>query len=162
MRKAVVLALACFGVNTAYALEAEEILGTWKLVSSTRKILETNEEFNTYGPRPVGWINYGRDGRMMALIVNDDRPKPESIEKMTDPDRVKLFKTVLAYSGTYTFDGKSVTHKIDTSWNEVWTGTSQIRDVERQGNRLVYRTRPAPFSGDGKMSVVTLIWEKSP
>src|SRR4051812_32013406 len=114
MRKAVVLALACFGVNTAYALEAEEILGTWKLVSSTRKVLETNEEFNTYGLHPTGWINYGRDGRTMALIVNDDRPKPESIDKMTDADRVKLFKTVLAYSGTYTFDGRSVAHKIDT------------------------------------------------
>ena len=161
MLKAALFSLLCLNVTAAQALGSEEILGTWKFVSSTRKVLETNEEFNTYGPHPTGWINYGRDGRVMALIVNDDRPKPESIEKMTDADRIKLFKTVLAYSGTYSFDGKSVAHKIDTSWNEVWTGTTQIREVERQGDRLIYRTRPAPFSGDGRMSVVTLIWEKA-
>lgn len=146
--------------NSANALEKEDILGTWKLVSSKRKVLETGEEIDTYGARPAGWISYGPDGRMMALIVNDGRPKPKSIEKMTDAERIKLFRTVLAYSGSYAFDGKSVSHNIDTSWNEVWTGTTQIRDIERQGNRLIYRTRPAPFSGDGKMSVVTLIWEK--
>lgn len=77
----------------------------------------------------------------MALIVNDGRPKSESIEKMTDADRISLFKSVLAYSGAYSFDSKSVSHKIDTSSNEVWTGTTQIRDVKRQGDRLIYKTR---------------------
>jgi hypothetical protein len=35
-----------------------------------------------------------------------------------------------------------------------------IRDIKKEGDRLVYTTKPAPFSGDGKMSVTTLAWEK--
>src|SRR3954452_25404741 len=86
----------------------EEVHGTWTLVSSTRKVLETGQEFDTYGKHPKGFITYGRDGRMMALIVYEGRPKPESIERMTDQPRTELFRSMLAYGGTYKFDGKSV------------------------------------------------------
>ena len=67
---------------------------------------------------------------------------------------------MLAYGGTYKFDGNKVQHQIDISWNEVWTGTTVIRDIKIDGEKLVHTTRPAPFSGDGKMSVVTLVWQK--
>jgi hypothetical protein len=65
-----------------------------------------------------------------------------------------------AYGGTYSFDGKKVEHHIDLAWNEVWAGTTVIRDVKVEGNRVTYTTRPTPFSGDGKMSVISLVWEK--
>jgi hypothetical protein len=42
----------------------------------------------------------------------------------------------------------------------IWTGTTVIRDLTRDGDKLIYTTRPAPFSGDGKMSVVTVVWER--
>jgi Lipocalin-like domain len=67
---------------------------------------------------------------------------------------------MVAYGGTYKFDGNKVEHHIDISWNEVWTGTTVIRDLKKEGDKLVYTGRAAPFSGDGKMSLVTLIWEK--
>jgi len=51
-------------------------------------------------------------------------------------------------------------HHIDISSNEVWSGTTQIRDVKVEGDRLIYTTRPAPFFSDGKMGVFTLVWEK--
>jgi Lipocalin-like domain len=54
----------------------------------------------------------------------------------------------------------SKSFKLEMRWNEVWTGTTVIRDVTRDGDKLIYTTRPAPFSGDGKMSVVTVVWEK--
>jgi hypothetical protein len=67
---------------------------------------------------------------------------------------------MVAYGGTYKFDGNKVEHHIDISWNEVWTGTTVIRDLKKEGDKLVYTGRAAPFSGDGKMSLVTLVWEK--
>jgi hypothetical protein len=97
---------------------------------------------------------------MLVLIVTDGRPKPESVEKITDQDRAKLFRTMTAYGGTYEFDGRTVQHHIDISWNEVWTGTTVIRELKREGDKLVYSSPAAPFSGDGRMSVVTLVWEK--
>jgi hypothetical protein len=54
---------------------------------------------------------------------------------------------MLAYSGTYKFDGKTIEHHIDLSWNQIWSGTTQVRDIKKDGDRLIYTTRPAPKSG---------------
>lgn len=157
------LGLSQVAFSQASALEAKDIVGTWRLVSSTRRVLATGQVNDTYGAHPVGWITYGPDGRMIVLIVDDPqlRPKPASVASMTDAERVGLFKTMLAYSGTYAVAGNSVTHNIDASWNEVWTGTNTVRDVEIKGGRLIYTTKPAPASMDGQMSVVTLVWERA-
>src|SRR6266566_8304536 len=137
-----------------------DFAGTYKLISSTRKILDTGEVLDTWGKNPKGFITYGKDGRMLVLIVTDNRPRPESIEKITDQQRIDLFRTMTAYGGTYEFDGKRVQHHIDISWNEVWTGTTVVRELKRESDKLVYTSPAAPFSADGKMSAVTLVWEK--
>jgi hypothetical protein len=137
-----------------------ELSGTYNLISSVRLILDTGQEVDAFGKNPKGLIMYGEDRHFLALITNDGRPKPESIGTMTDQQRSDLHRTMTAYGGTYTFDGKKVEHHIDLSWNEVWTGTTVIRDVRIEGDRVIYTSRPAPFARDGKMSVVTLVWEK--
>jgi hypothetical protein len=138
----------------------DDIVGTYRLISSKRVILETGKTEDAFGENPSGFITYGRDGRMMTIITFGNRPKPESVDKMTDQQRAELFRTMAAYGGTYTFHGDHIEHHIDISWNEVWTGTTVIRDIKNEGERLVYTTKPAPFSIDGKMSVNTLVWEK--
>ena len=138
----------------------DEIYGTYRLISASRQILETGQVVDTFGKNPNGLIMYDSSGHFLVVITYDGRPKPDSIEKMTDQQRADLHRTMTAYGGTYTFDGEKVAHHIDLSWNEVWAGTTAIRDVKREGNRLIYVTRPAPFASDGKMSVVTLVWEK--
>jgi hypothetical protein len=137
-----------------------ELCGTYRLVNSARRILETGEEVDAFGKSANGLIMYGKDRHFLVLITNDGRPRPQSIEAMTDQQRSDLHRTMSAYGGTYTFDGKKVEHHIDLSWNEVWTGTTVIREVKVEGDRLIYTTRPAPFGGDGKMSVITAVWEK--
>jgi hypothetical protein len=135
-----------------------ELSGTYRLISTSRRILDTGEEASAFGKNAKGSIIYGNDGRFLVLITNDGRPKPESNEAMTDQQRADLHRTMSAYGGT--FDGKKVEHHIDLAWNEVWAGTTVIRDVKVEGNRVTYMTRPTPFSGDGKMSVISLVWEK--
>jgi len=61
----------------------EDLAGTYRLVSSTRKLLDTGEVLDTYGKHPTGYIMYGKDNRFLVIIVRDDRPKPASIEKAT-------------------------------------------------------------------------------
>ena len=150
------------GDLSRFLFEPDDVVGTWTLVSSTRKVVATGQVNDTYGPRPTGWITYGRDGRMMVLIVNDEqqRPRPASIATMTDAQRAGLFKTMLAYSGIYTLSGNTITHNINASWNQVWTGTKTVRNVELKDGRLIYTAKPAPASMDGQVSVVTLIWQK--
>jgi len=140
--------------SPAYA----QLEGTYRLISTTARILETGQE-EKYGDE-TGYITYGKDGRMFVLLVRGKRPKPESLEKMTDQERVELFRTVTAYSGRYTFDGKTVEHHIDISWNEVFTGTTLRREVRRDGDKIVLTTPASPRGKDGKMSVRTLVFEK--
>jgi hypothetical protein len=103
---------------------------------------------------------YGADGRMLVLITYGDRPKAESSAKLTDDQRVALFRTMLAYGGTYEFDGKTMTHHVDICSDEIRCGTTLVRDVTVDGDRLIYTTRPQPSPFDGKMIVITLVWQK--
>jgi hypothetical protein len=160
LTKLAIAAATCLFVSSTAPAEEQEFAGNYQLISATRKILDTGQVEATYGEKPKGLAMYGKDGHFIILITYDGRPKPESIEKMTDQQRADLHRMMTAYGGTYTFDGKKVVHHLDLAWNEVWAGTTNIRDVERDGDRIIYVTRPAPFASDGKMSVVTLIWEK--
>ncbi len=137
----------------------ESLIGTYRLISSQRVILDTGEKEDSYGKNPQGFITYGADGRMMVIIVRSDRVKPAGVD-IPDQQRAELHRSMAAYGGTYKLVDDRVEHQIDISWNEVWTGTTVVRDIKRDGERLILTTKPAPFNRDGKMSVNTLVWEK--
>jgi Lipocalin-like domain len=145
------------------AASAVSLVGSYKLLAITRKTLDTGEVTDPFGKQPSGYIVYTPNGRMLVLVVADknDRPAPESGAAPTDKQSASLFRTMVSYGGTYDFDGHAVKHHIDFSWNQAWTGTTQTRDVQKDGDRLIYTTRPAPSLVDGKMSVVTIVWQKS-
>jgi Lipocalin-like domain len=154
------LAVSAAGISFAsHVLAADvSISGTFRLVSEQRTIVDTGEVIPGTGAR--GYITYGDDGRMIVLIIRQPRPRPEVAEKITDQQRIELFRTITAYAGTYKFDGTTIEHNIEISMNEVWSGTKQLRSVKQDGDRLIYSTPPFPFHTDGKMSVNTLVWEK--
>ncbi len=160
MNRFVPFALIAWVASATPVAAQESLEGTWKLVSSKRTNLATGTTTDSLGPNPQGFITYGRDGRMMVLITRTGRPRAESIDKMTDQQRNKLFSSMIAYAGTYKFDGKTIEHHIEISWNELWSGTVQVRDVKKDGDRLIYTTRPAPSPIDGSMGYATLVWEK--
>ena len=157
--RAMVLALFALLVALPAIADDGEIYGTYRLVSSTRTIVETGQTEDSYGKYPKGYLMYGRDGRMLQLITHDGRPKPSRTD-MTDKDRADQYRTMNAYGGTYAFHGNSVEHRIDIAAHESRVGSTEIREVTRDGNRLIYKTKPQPFSADGKISVITLVWEK--
>jgi hypothetical protein len=157
MRRAM-LVLAIVALSAPASAADDEFYGTYKLLSRTRTIVDTGQVITL--DQEHGFITYGKDGRMMVLSVRGNRPKAESIDKLTDEQRAVLHRSMTAYGGTYKFDGRTIEHHIDISWNEVWTGTTQVRAVKREGDRLIYTTRPAPNPDDGKVSITTLVWEK--
>ena len=152
------LALATTLISHPTPAAAYELAGTYQLMSSSTKHLDTGEDVSDEGAK--GSIMYGADGRMLVLITYGDRPKAESSAKLTDHERIQLFRTMLAYGGTYEFDGKTVAHHVDICADEVRCGTTVIRDVAFDGDRLIYTTRPQPSPLDGKMIVITLVWQK--
>ena len=67
---------------------------------------------------------------------------------------------MLSYAGDYTVAGDVVTHRVDISWNEAFTGGEQKRHFKLDGNRLILSTPQSPDPIDGKMSVRRMTWEK--
>ena len=159
MRPFILAAFAAAIALASSAIAADvSILGTYRLVSEQRTIVDTKGVIPGTGAR--GYITYGEDGRMIVLIVRQPRPKAEGAEKITDQQRIELFRTITAYAGTYKFDGTTIEHNIEISMNEVWSGTKQVRSVRRERDHLIYSTPPFPFHTDGKTSINTLVWEK--
>lgn len=136
------------------------LYGTWRLVTFTQEIVATGETVDVFGKAPVGFINYSDDGRMIVLMVKDTRPRAKDLSAITDQMRAELFKTMVAYAGTYEFDGKAVTHHLDISWNQVFTGGDQIRNITFDGGKLVMSTNPQPRSQDGQIAISVLTFER--
>ena len=144
--------------NGAPRAGVEQLWGTWRIVRFT--VTVDGESSDVFGRRPQGYLSYGQDGRMLVLLVKSERPRPDDMANVTDEQRAELFKGLIAYGGTYTFDGKAVTHHVDVSANENWTGTTQVRNVEFDAGRLVLTTGPQPSPIDGRVMVGVIVWEK--
>jgi hypothetical protein len=135
------------------------VLGTWKLKSTVREVAATGEKLKPFGEHPNGYLSYSADGRMYAIITADNRIKPLEANP-TDEQRVKLHQTMTGYAGTYTVQGEKVTHHVDISWNEAWTGTDQVRFFKLDGNTLTITTPLFKSPMDGREGRVVLVWEK--
>ncbi len=135
------------------------LLGTWKLVSSTRVDMPSGKRSDMMGSHPLAFINYCRDGRMMFLQAGEDRKKPAGAQ-VTDAEAAALYRTFLGYAGTYTIKGDTITHHVDLSWNETWTGSDQVRQFKFDGNRVTLSTALSPDPVHGVMSIRELVWQK--
>ena len=139
----------------------QQFLGTWKLVSYVREEIPSGAKSDVMGAHPSGYINYGRDGRMMVLIVGSDRKKP--VGPVATPEEAEaLIRSMLAYAGEYTVDteAKTVTHHIDASSDQSRTGESLVRTYKLDGDRLALTTPPSNDPANGKKTVRALIWER--
>ena len=94
----------------ARRLAAENpILGTWKLQSLVYEVSATGQRSSPFGDHPDGYLSYSGDGRMYAIGVVEDRPKPRDLVP-TDEEKVELQGSMFAYAGTYIADGEKVVH----------------------------------------------------
>jgi len=134
------------------------LLGTWRLVSVLREDLQTGVKADFFGPDPIGYITYSADHRMMVVIVRSDRQKPAGA-RATAAEADALWKSLVSYAGTFSINGNEITHHVEVSWNESWTGTHQTRRFRLADGRLTLETPPSPDPVDGVMSVRSMVWE---
>jgi hypothetical protein len=138
----------------------ERLIGTWKMVSWSIEDLISGEKSPGLGENPAGYITYSAEGRVMVLILRADRKKPAGLVP-TDAEKVALYDGMFAYSGTYLVDEERVLHHIDMSWNEAWTGTTQIRFLSLKGDELTYISAPARNPINGRDCVHTVILRRA-
>src|SRR4051812_41066614 len=100
--------------------DASALLGTWRMASWRREFVATGETSDAMGSNPIGYLSY-HSGRVTAFVLEQDRPSLSNAAP-TDEEKVKLFDTMLAYSGTYTVEEDRVIHHVDAAWNPTWLG----------------------------------------
>jgi hypothetical protein len=136
------------------------ILGTWRMLSWTRRLSETGNEQDALGPNPFGYLNYAPDGRLMVFVLKSGRPQPAS-SLPTNEEKVALFDSMFAYVGTYEVQDDRVIHTLDGSWNELWTGTKQVRLLAFDNERLIYTTAETVDPMDGQRCTYRVTFERA-
>lgn len=159
-RIAGVLSAMFLVLSASVAVAGENpLLGTWKLKSFVREVAATGERYNERGEHPNGYLSYAADGRMYAIITWDNRANPHDVVP-TNEERIRLYGTMISYAGTYTMAAEKVIHHVDISWNQIWTGTDQVRFYKLEGNILTITSAPDRSPVDGREGRSILVWEK--
>jgi hypothetical protein len=134
---------------------AKQLVGSWKLTSWTIQVID-GEATQPFGPNPKGRAVFTPDGFSAFMIARSDR-KPAT----SDADSAALLKSLMVYTGKFTVDGDKLTTNVDLSWNEILTGTAQVRFFKLEGDKLSVRTaEQASAVYPGKKVVGTLSWER--
>ncbi len=137
----------------------DDLLGTWRMISWKKESVATGETVDALGPDPHGFITYTADGRVTVIVVPRERKPPASMPP-TDAEKVRLFDSLFAYAGTFTFDDEKVVHHLDITWNQAWTGTDQVRFHRLDGRALTFHGAPAPDPFTGQDVVHRVVFEK--
>ena len=152
-------AIAWLLVLASPGICGDSIVGTWRVQSFVREVVATGQRYNEFGEKPNGYITYLPDGRMHAMLVADNRVKPTGAVP-TDEEKAKLFGTMIAYAGTYRIDGDKVVHDVEVSWNQLWTGSKQMRFFKAEGDTLTITTAVAKSPRDGQEGRTMVVFKR--
>jgi lipocalin-like protein len=157
--KRLIATVAWLLVLVSPGLCADPIVGTWRIESFVREVTATGQRYSEFGDKPGGFISYLPDGRMHAMLVADNRAKPAG-PVPTDTEKAALFGTMIAYAGTYRIDGDKVIHDVEASWNQLWTGSKQVRFFKAEGDTLTIATAVARSPRDGQDGRTIVVFKK--
>jgi len=158
-RLAAIVLLTSLLPQGAVLADDTALIGTWGLTSFVRELSGTGERYNQLGERPEGVIGYSADGRMYVILLAGDRVRPQG-EMPTNQERIALFKSMIAYGGTYTADDHKVVHHVDLSWNGARAGSDQVRFYTLEGDVLTIRTPVSKGPIDGREGVGILVFQR--
>jgi hypothetical protein len=134
---------------------ASQLVGVWKFTSQSTKEVATGKMSHPYGEKPTGHAVYTKGGHVAFVLVGDNRRVPAGAST-TDAERINLFNTMAAASGTYKVEGNTIIASYAASWNQTWTGITSKRQFEIVGNKLTLTSAPTKdLAGQDIVFVVT-------
>jgi hypothetical protein len=153
---AVALAFLLTGTQPAPTQDlASQLVGVWKYTSQSTKEVATGKINHPFGENPTGHIVYTKGGHAVFVLAGDNRKAPAAAVA-TDAERINLFNTIAAASGTYKVEGNTIIVTYAASWNQTWTGITQKRQFEIVGNKLTVTSAPTKdLAGQDIVFVVT-------
>jgi hypothetical protein len=100
-----------------------------------------------YGPKAMGLVVFEPDGRMMAVLC-DGRAA------LADGEG----RQFMSYAGNYTFDGETLSTRVDASSDASRIGGDQVRSVSFDGAHMALRPPRRLYAG--LMQHQELVWER--
>jgi len=122
------------------------IVGIWQLKSTVGRDDAGKVLPEPYGPLAMGLVTFQADGRMMAVLC-DGRAELDG-----EP------RQFMSYAGNYTFDGTTLSTRVDASSDASRVGGEQVRSV-RFANGAMVLAPPRRLYG-GVMQHQELVWER--
>ena len=123
------------------------IVGIWRL-QSTKGIDDDGKLLPPpYGPTPNGLVSFQTDGRMYCVLC-DGRTDLAAGEP----------RQFMSYAGNYTFDGTTLSTRVDASSDTSRIGGDQVRTVRFDGGDLVLAPPRRLYAG--VMQRQELVWER--
>ena len=87
------------------------------------------------------------------MFVSDSRKASEG--SVTDADRVQMFNTITAATGTYKIDGDKVLFHADEAVSQSFKGQNLTYTFKIEGKNLTMVTDPIKNSSGGEVVIVT-------
>ena len=103
-----------------------DITGTYRLVKTVTRDAAGNLLPVPYGGNPLGRVVLGADGRMIAVTCDASPNLPAGAKREFS-----------SYTGMYTFDGKTLTTKVDGASDPSRIGSDQVRGVRFEDGLMV-------------------------
>jgi len=139
----------------------ETIVGTWSLKSMTYQDAATGKEDDLWGKDPAGFLTYTPGGRMSAVIAAASRKtSTASADQAPADEQAMLFRTAIAYAGTYRVTDAGVVHHVETATDPALAGKDQVRFVRFDGTRIVVTGPPLQTVSAANTVVLQLVWER--
>jgi hypothetical protein len=123
------------------------ILGTWRLVSTVGRDDAGNTLSPPFGPAAMGLNVFRADGRMMSVLCDGRASLPAGESRQ-----------FMSYAGSYTFDGATLTTRVDASSDASRVGGDQVRRVRFENGLMVLAPPRRLFAG--VMQHQELAWER--
>ena len=142
----------------------DRLVGAWRLQSYLATPVDGGEPYAPLGTNPQGLIIYTSDGYMSAQLSTADREGFSSGDWFdgTAGEYVAEASTYIAYSGAYRVDDLTgiLTHTMEVSLFPNWTGQTQVRTVELDGDTLTLGTA-TPLRSGGRTVMARLVWRRA-
>ena len=124
----------------------QNVTGTWRMVRAVANDSDGNVLPAPYGGRAMGRVVLDPDGRMMAVLC-DGRASLDG-----EP------RQFMSYAGNYSFDGATLSTRVDASSDASRVGGDQVRHV-RFENGLMTLAPPRRLYAS-VMQHQELVWER--
>jgi hypothetical protein len=148
-------------VSDADPRAAHPLVGGWRLRSWV-SIADDGSEALPMGEMPDGLLVYAADGTMIGIMGPGVRPRfaTDDVTGGTIEERAQAFATFIAYGGSYSVDGDTVTHRVETSLFPNWIETTQRRrwELDETGRHLLLMSPPLVLGGSTRIQ--RLRWER--